>query len=120
MEGLSLYRKLDPENIDHYHKFPNQTAILTKIYETKFSVSVKQCTTGKVQFQFQCVELINLKSLKNLLKNLKDTLQNFKNTDNPFFDSIIYGVMFRISKGKVLEKNKAENALGKDFYAKVT
>ena len=28
------------------------TTILAKIYETNFSVSVKKCTTGKVQFQF--------------------------------------------------------------------
>ena len=28
------------------------TTILAKIYETNFSVSVKQCSTGKVQFQF--------------------------------------------------------------------
>lgn len=25
MEGVNLYRKLDPENINHYNKFPNQT-----------------------------------------------------------------------------------------------
>lgn len=25
MEDVSFYRKLDPENIDHYNKFPNQT-----------------------------------------------------------------------------------------------
>ena len=25
MEDVSFYRKLDPENIDHYNKFPKQT-----------------------------------------------------------------------------------------------
>ena len=25
MEDVSFYRKLDPENIDHYNKFQNQT-----------------------------------------------------------------------------------------------
>ena len=25
MEGVNFYRKLDPENINHYNKFPNQT-----------------------------------------------------------------------------------------------
>ena len=25
MEGVSFFRKLDPENYDHYNKFPNQT-----------------------------------------------------------------------------------------------
>ena len=29
-----------------------KTTILAKIYGTNFSVSVKQCTSGKVQFQF--------------------------------------------------------------------
>ena len=24
MEDVSFYRQLDPENIDHYNKFPNQ------------------------------------------------------------------------------------------------
>ena len=48
---------------------------------------------------------------------MKDTLQNFENADNPFFDSIVYSVMFRISEGKVaLEKNKANDVLRKDFY----
>ena len=70
-------------------------------------------------FNFNVQNLINLKALKNLLKNLIDTIQNFKNTDNPFFDSIIHGVMFRISKGKVLKKNKTENALRKDFYVEL-
>ena len=37
-EDVSLYRKLDPENIDDYDKFPNQTIILAKISETNFSV----------------------------------------------------------------------------------
>ena len=25
MEGVNFYRKLDPENVNHYNKFPNQT-----------------------------------------------------------------------------------------------
>ena len=25
MKDISFYKKLDPENIDHYNKFPNQT-----------------------------------------------------------------------------------------------
>ena len=54
-----------------------------------------------------------MKDLKNLSK--KDTLQNFKNSDNPFFDSILYGVTFKISEGKILEKDKACDVLGKDF-----
>ena len=37
-KDVSLYRKLDPENIDDYDKFPNKTIILAKIYETNFSV----------------------------------------------------------------------------------
>ena len=55
--------------------------------------------------------------MRNLLKKFKDTLQNFENTNNPFFDSIVYGLMFRITEGKVaLEKNIANNILRKDFY----
>ena len=51
------------------------------------------------------------------VKKFKNTLQSFENIDNSFFDSIVYGVMFRITEGKAaLEKNKANDVLGKDFY----
>ena len=62
------------------------------------------------------VEFDKFEGFEKFVKKFKDTLQNFENTNNPFFDSIISGVKFRISKGKNLEKNKAKNTIGKSFY----
>ena len=63
------------------------------------------------------VEFDKFDGFEESVKKFKDTLQNFENTNNPFFDSIVYGVMFRITEGKVaLEKNIANNILRKDFY----
>ena len=61
------------------------------------------------------VEFDKFEGFEKSVKKYKGRLQNFENTDNPFFDSKIYGVKFRISKRKDLEKNKAKNAIGKDF-----
>ena len=39
-----------------------------------------------------------------------DTLQNFENNDNPFFDSISYGLVCNIMVGRVnLEKNDIDD-----------
>ena len=63
------------------------------------------------------VEFDKFDGFEESVKKFKDTLQNFENTNNPFFDSIVYGVMFRITEGKVaLEKNIANNILRKGFY----
>ena len=61
------------------------------------------------------VEFDKFEGFEKSVKKFKDTLQNFENPNNPFSDSIVCGVMFRISKGKVLEKSKAIDVLGKDF-----
>ena len=50
--------------------------------------------------------------MKVLLRNLK----RLSGSDNSFFDSIIYGIMFCKSEGKILEKSKAAEVLGSDFY----
>ena len=54
--------------------------------------------------------------MKNPLKKFQNTLKNFKNPDNPFFDSIVYGVMCHTTKGKILDKDKMKDVLGNDFY----
>ena len=61
------------------------------------------------------VEFDKFEGFEKSVKKFKDTLQNFKNSNNPFLDSILYGVMFKISEGKILEKDKANVVLGKDF-----
>ena len=119
MEDVSFYRKLDPENIDHYNKFPNQTrgprAAVYEDDEIFFRTEDTQPELFSAENR-ECVEFDKFEGFEKYVKKFKDTLQNFENTDNPFFDSIVYGAMFRISEGKVLEKNKANDVLGKDFY----
>ena len=43
-------------------------------------------------------------------------MKNFENSDNPFFDSIVFGVMCHMTERKILDKNKMEDVLGNDFY----
>ena len=62
------------------------------------------------------VGFVKFEGFEKSIKKFKDTLQNFKNSDNTFFDSILYGVMFKISEGKTLEKDKAYDVPGKIFY----
>ena len=62
------------------------------------------------------VEFDKFEGFEKSVKKFKDTLQNFKNSGNPFFDSILYGIMFKISEGKILKKDKANDVLGKNFY----
>ena len=45
------------------------------------------------------------------MKNFKDS-----NSENPFFDAVIYGIMFYKSKGIIIDKNKIKEILGDDFY----
>ena len=119
MEDVSFYRKLDPENFDHYNKFLNQTrdprVALYEDYEMLFGTEDTQPELYAPENR-ECVEFDKFEGFEKSAEKFKDTLQNFENTDDPFFDSITYGVMFRISEGKVLDKNKAKDVLGKDFY----
>ena len=119
MEDVSFYRKLDSENIDHYNKFPNQTRDpRTAVYEDDEIFYWTEDTQHEllVPENRECVEFDKFEGFEKSVKKSKDTLQNFENANNPFFDSIVYGVMFRISKGKALEKNKESDVLGKGFY----
>ena len=119
MEDVSFYRKLDPENIDHYNKFPNQTrdhrAAVYEDDEMFFGTDDTQPELFTPE-NGECVEFDKFEGFEKSVKKFKDTLQNFKNTGNPFFDSIVYGVMFRISDGKVFEQNKVNDVLEKYFY----
>ena len=118
MEDVSFYRTLDPENIDHYDKFPNQTrdprAAIYKDDEMFFGTEDTQPELFAPENR-EDVEFDKFEGFEKSVKKFKDTLQNFKNSNNPFFDSILYGVMFKISEGKILEKDKANVVLGKDF-----
>ena len=119
MEDVSFYRKLDSENIDHYNKFPNPTRDPSiAAYEDDEMFYGTEDTQPElfVPENRECVEFDKFEGFEKSVKKFKDTLQNLKNTGNPFFDSIVYGVMFRISDGKVFEQNKVNDVLEKYFY----
>ena len=118
MEDVSFYRTLDPENIDHYNKFPNQTRNpRDAVYEDDEMFFGTEDTQPELfaPENRDDVEFDKFEGFEKSVKKFKDTLQNFKNSNNPFFDSVLYGVMFKISEGKILEKDKANAVLGKDF-----
>ena len=119
MEDVSFYRTLDPENIDHYNKFPNQTRNpRDAVYEDDEMFFGTEDTQPELfaPENREYVEFYKFERFEKSFKKFKDRLQNFKNSDNPFFGSILYGVMFKISEGKILENNKANDVLGKNFY----
>ena len=110
MEGVSFYRKFDPENIDHYDtdKFTKKTrdprVVVYKDNEMFFGTEDMQPELFAHENR-EDVEFDKFDGFEESVKKFKDTLQNFENTNNAFFDSIVYGVMFRITEGKVaLEK----------------
>ena len=45
------------------------------------------------------------------MKNFEDS-----NSENPFFDAVIYGIVFYKSEGIIIDKNKVKEILGDDFY----
>ena len=53
----------------------------------------------------------SFEQFKKLLSFFGDT-----NKENSFFDSIIYGLLFKLTKGKSLVRDKVESVLGREFY----
>lgn len=56
---------------------------------------------------------------EKLVTKFKESLSSFDDskTENSFFEAIICGVLFKLSDGKSVTKNKAENVLGRDLYS---
>ena len=50
------------------------------------------------------------------IKKFKKTLKNFDDSENSFFDAVIYGIMFYKPGGKIIDKDKIKDVLGRDFY----
>ena len=119
MEDESFSRTFDPENIDQYNKFSNQTrSPKDAVYEDDGMFFGTEDTQPELfaPEDRERVEFDKFEGFEKSVKKFKDTLQNFKNSGNPFFDSILYGIMFKISEGKILKKDKANDVLGKNFY----
>ena len=99
MEDVRLYRALDPENIDHYNKFPYHTRNpKAAVYEDDKMFFGTEVTQPKLfaPEDREYVEFDKFDGFEKSVQNFKDTLQNFKNSDNPLF-----GIMFKISEGKI-------------------
>ena len=131
MEDVSFYRKWDPGNIDDYIKFPNQTRDPgVAVYEDDemFFGSEGMQTELFAPENRENVEFYKFEGYEKSVKKFMDALQNFENSDNPFFDSIVYGLMCKITEenkwiifqGRVtLEKEKVREVLGKDLYGEL-
>ena len=107
MKVVSFYRTFGPENINQYNKLPNQTR---NPKDAAYEDSEMFFGTEDTQPELfapgnrEYVEFDKFEGFEKSVKKFKDTLQNLKNSDNPFFDSILYGVMFKISEEKFFRK----------------
>ena len=118
MEDVSFYRKLDPENLNHYNKFPNWTWDLRiAVYEDDKIFFGTEDTQPEFydSKNRKTVEFDKFEGFEKSVHKFKNWLKNFNNSYNPFFDSVAYGVMFRKYEGKVLETNKANNVLRRNY-----
>ena len=122
-QDVSFYRKLDPDNLDDYYKFPNQTrdpgVAIYEDNEMYFGEEDKQLELYDPENR-ESVEFDKFSGFEKSVKKFLETLKNFDNSDNLFFDSIIYGVMHHKSDGKILDKSKARYVLGNDFYVSLS
>ena len=122
-QDVSFYRKLDPDNLDDYYKFPNQTrdpgVAIYEDNEMYFGEEDKQLELYDPENR-QRVEFDKFPGFEKSVKKFLETLKNFDNSDNLFFDSIIYGFMHHKSDGKILDKSKARDVLGNDFYVSLS
>ena len=77
MEDVSFYRKLDPENIDHYNKFPNQTrdprVAVSEDDEMFFGTEDTQPELYAPENR-ECVEFDKFEGFEKPAKKFKDTL----------------------------------------------
>ena len=118
-EVVSFYRQLDPENIEHYPKFPNQTTNPKEaIYEDNMLYFGQEDTQPKLydHDNRDFVNFYQFVSFEKSVKKFKEALKNLDYSENSFFDAIIYGAMFYKSDGKVIDNNKVKEVLEDDFY----
>ena len=96
-EDLSFYIQLDPENIEHYHKFPNQTRNPKEaVYEDNEPYFGNEDTRPELYDlnNREFVSFDKFKEFEKSIKKFKEALKNFGNSENYFFDAVVYGIMF--------------------------
>ena len=119
-EDVSYYRKLDPENLNDCYKFAKQTrdpqVAVDEDDEMYFSMEDQQPELYAAENRGS-VEFDKFPGYEKSVKKFMESLKNFDSNNNPFFHTIIYGVLFHLTEGKILDKNKAKYVLGNDFYS---
>ena len=86
-EDVSFYRKFDHDNLNHYHKFPNQTLnprIATYKKNKLYSGEEDQQPEPYVPENRDNVEFDKFSGFEKSVENLKKPLKNFESSDNPF------------------------------------
>ena len=109
---MSFYRQSespnwarDPQNLNDYPKFPNQTRdprIATYEDDEPFYGTHDTQPELYAPENRESVEFDNFVGYEKNVKKFKETLKNFDGSDSPFFDSIIYGLMFYLTERKIL------------------
>ena len=113
-QDQSFYRKVDSQPL----KFLNQTRNFNEIIQSSHQEYFGEDdlpelfdpeNREKVEFDF---------SEKNQLKSskFKNSLLQFENVDNPFFYSIIYGLLYNKLNGKNIKLENTEKILGKNLF----
>ena len=100
-EGVSFYRQLEPENIEHYQKFPNSTKNLKEVYQDNEPYFGKEDTQPKLYDpeDRNFVDFDKFVGFEKSVKKFKGTLKNFKDIENSFINTIIYSLMSYKSEG---------------------
>ena len=92
-EGVRFYRKLDPENVEHYYKFPNQTRnpkeAVYKYDELFFGTEGMQPELHDPENRY-FVSFDKFAGFKKSVQKFKKTLKNFDDSENSLFDARIY------------------------------
>lgn len=120
-DDVIFYRQLDPGNIDHYHKFANQTRDPTlAVYEDDEPIFGNKDTQPELYEldNRDNVEFDKFSGFERSVEKFKGTLKTLEEaSENPFFDAIIFGLMYYMTKeGKVIDWNKIQETIGKKFY----
>ena len=126
MEEVNFYRRLDAESINNYYSFQNQTR------DPILAVNIDNIPYyGKEDRQLELFapvdrnggEFDKFDEYNKLVKQLKSTLKIFENSENPFFDSTLYGAMHNLpdlEKNLVsIDKEKARKGLGDQFFGEL-
>ena len=108
VDNVSLYRKLDPWKREDYYKFPKQTRDpISAAYEddelffSETELQPELCMPeGTENAKFD-----NFSGHEKVVKKFHSGLRNFKESNNSFFDSIIYRLMYNYIRN-TLEKDK--------------